>query len=101
MPYDIVYLVDDKGSMQGEINSVIEYCKTIAEILKKNLYYYDFKFGAVFYRDPIDTKGKDKHECFDLTSNIDKFKMIFQELKHQEEMMILKIGLEDMIVLFI
>lgn len=28
----------------------------------------------MFYRDPIDTKGRDKHECFDLTTNIDKFK---------------------------
>ncbi len=73
IPYDIVYLVDATGSMQEEINSVIDYCKTIAEILKKNLYYYDFQFGAVFYRDPIDTKGSDKHECFGLTPDIVKF----------------------------
>lgn len=73
IPYDIVYLVDATGSMQGEINSVIDYCKTIAEILKKNLYYYDFQFGAVFYRDPIDTEGSDEHECFGLTPDIVKF----------------------------
>ena len=73
MPYDIVYLIDATYSMQKEINSVIDYCKTIAEILKKNLYYYDFQFGAVFYRDPIDTKGNDKHECFGLTPDIVKF----------------------------
>ena len=65
-PYDVVYLVDATGSMGYYIAKVKDYCVDIAKALKKELRFYDFQFGAVFYRDPVDKK-EDKNEYFDLT----------------------------------
>ena len=61
--FDIVYLVDATGSMGGSIESVKNYCIDIADILKKKMILYDFKFGAVFYRDPIDAKNDINEYC--------------------------------------
>ena len=71
IPYDIVYLVDATGSMQNSINNVIEYCIDIAGKLKKKIKYADLRFGAVFYRDPVDSK-EDYHQIFDLNPNVEK-----------------------------
>ena len=79
IPFDVVYLVDATLSMQNSINSVKNYCKEIAEILSKDKI-YNFRFGGVFYRDPIDTKNckypvhPDIHEYIDLTDNLGNFK---------------------------
>ncbi len=67
-PYDVVYLVDATGSMGKYIAKVKDYCVDIADALKKELRFYNFQFGAVFYRDPVDNK-EDKNEYFDLTSD--------------------------------
>ena len=50
------------------IENVKTYCVDIASILKKQMMLYDFKFGAVFYRDPIDSQI-DKNEYYPFTSN--------------------------------
>ena len=42
--------------MSGSIESVKNYCVQIANILKNQMMSYDFKFGHVFYRGPIDSK---------------------------------------------
>ena len=68
-PFDVVYLVDATGSMSESIKKVKTYCVEIANILKNQMMLYDFKFGAVFYRDPIDSKD-DLHQYHDLTSNV-------------------------------
>jgi hypothetical protein len=67
-PFDVIYLVDATGSMSGSIENVKTYCVDIASILKKQMMLYDFKFGAVFYRDPIDSQI-DKNEYYPFTSN--------------------------------
>ena len=67
-PFDVVYLVDATDSMRGSIDKVKTYCGDIAEILEKDKL-YDFKFGAVFYKDPVDTK-KDENKYWDLTDNM-------------------------------
>ena len=55
--FDVVYLVDGTGSMGNSIEAVKDYCIEIANTLKKKMALYNFKFGAVFYRDPIDSEG--------------------------------------------
>ena len=70
-PFDVVYLVDATASMMGSIENVKNYCVEIANILKNQALLFDFKFGAVFYRDPIDCPNSDKNEFYDLTSNME------------------------------
>ena len=67
-PFDVIYLVDATGSMVESIESVKTYCVEIANILKNQMMLYDFKFGAVFYRDPIDSDG-DKNDYYNFTSD--------------------------------
>jgi len=67
-PFDVIYLVDATGSMGGSIESVKTYCVEIANILKNQMMLYDFKFGAVFYRDPIDSHS-DKNDYYNFTSD--------------------------------
>ena len=69
IPFDVIYLIDATASMDGTIENVKTYCVEIANILKNQMMLYDFQFGAIFYRDPIDSK-KDKNEYYNLTSNI-------------------------------
>jgi len=66
--FDVIYLVDATASMSGSIENVKKYCVKIANILKKQMMLYDFKFGAVFYRDPIDSHS-DKNDYYNLTSD--------------------------------
>ena len=67
-PFDVIYLVDTTGSMSGSIENVKTYCVEIANILKNQMILQDFKFGAVFYRDPIDSYN-DKNEYYNFISN--------------------------------
>ena len=72
---DIVYLIDATGSMDKEINAANKKVKQIydeisTEFKGQNL---SFNFGAVFYRDKIDSPD-DKNECFPLTNNMENLK---------------------------
>ena len=53
IPYDLLHLVDATGSMDNSIEAVKNYCVDISNILNSEMRKFDFKFGAVFYRDPI------------------------------------------------
>ena len=66
---DIVYLIDGTGSMSGEITAAKVNVIKIFENLTKNYKEYNFQFGAVFYRDKIDSK-KDKYEYFQFTKDM-------------------------------
>ena len=55
--------------MNGSIENVKTYYVDISNILKNQMMIYDFKFGAVFYRDPIDSHD-DLNEYYNLTSDI-------------------------------
>ena len=80
VPFDVIYLVDATASMGESINKVKKYCVEIAKILEKQMMLYDFNFGAIFYRDPIDRKN-DKHEYFDLNNNIENLHREMQAIK--------------------
>ena len=72
---DIIYLLDATGSMGHEISAlnknIVKIYNDLNEKFKDlNL---DFNFGAVFYRDIIDSP-KDKNEYFQLTNDVEKLK---------------------------
>jgi histone H4 len=67
--FDVLYLIDATGSMASYITAAKEETKNIANQLKNIYPDMKFKYGYVFYRDPIDSKG-DIHEIIDLTDDI-------------------------------
>ena len=78
--FDIVYMIDATGSMKEWINAATDGCINISKELKEKFQYLEFYFGAVFYRDPIDSH-EDKHEVFDLTDKIFELKKNFGKIK--------------------
>lgn len=56
--FDIVYALDSTGSMGGYLAAARDQCINISNQLQSELPQYDFQFGAVFYRDPIDCPGE-------------------------------------------
>ena len=59
--FDIVYVLDATGSMGNYLAAARDQCINISNQLKSELPQYDFQFGAVFYRDPIDCPGEENH----------------------------------------
>ena len=67
--FDLLFLVDATGSMQTYITSAKEETKNISKELT-NLYPEKyFKYGYIFYRDPIDSPS-DFHEVINLTDDV-------------------------------
>ena len=67
--FDVLFLIDATGSMSPYITAAKEESKNISEELRKLFPEMMFKYGYIFYRDPIDSKG-DIHEIIDLTDNV-------------------------------
>ena len=59
--FDIVYLLDATGSMGSYLAAARDQCINISNQLKSELSKFDFNFGAVFYRDPVDCHGEKNH----------------------------------------
>ena len=78
--FDIVYMIDATGSMSDYIKSVKEQCINISNILKKKYPHLSFNFGAIFYRDPIDSPS-DKHDLIQLTNEMNDFQKKVGEIK--------------------
>ena len=77
---DITYLIDATGSMYGEIKAANDHVMKIFDKLKNKYKNYDFRFGAVFYRDQVDSKG-DKNEYFPITNNMEELKKNISTIK--------------------
>ena len=77
--YDIVYMIDATGSMQSWIEAAGEKCIKISEDLQSQFPDLNFRFGGIFYRDPIDSI-KDEHEVFDLTNDYYNLKNSFLKI---------------------
>ena len=79
---DIVYLIDATGSMGREIEAANKNVITILKNLKEKFkeINFDFKFGAVFYRDKVDSKG-DKDDYFPLTDDMEQLKKNIATIK--------------------
>lgn len=67
--FDVLYLIDATGSMASYITAAKEETKNIANQLKNIYPDMKFKYGYIFYRDPIDSID-DIHEMIDLTDDI-------------------------------
>ena len=68
--FDILYMIDGTGSMGKYIEAAKRKCIEISEELDKTyIRKLNFKYGVIFYRDPIDEKN-DKHENFPLDNII-------------------------------
>jgi hypothetical protein len=68
-PFDVLYLCDATGSMGGTIQAAKNECVAISRELASKFPHFQFQFGAVFYRDPVDSRS-DRHDTFLLTNNI-------------------------------
>ena len=78
---DICYLIDATGSMGREIKAANDYVIQIfKDLTKKYKNEFKFKFGAVFYRDKIDSKS-DENECFPLTEDMEELKKKISKIK--------------------
>ena len=66
---DIAYLIDGTGSMKSEIKAANENVIKIFDELTKKYKNYNFRFGAIFYRDKVDCKN-DKDEFFQFTTDM-------------------------------
>ena len=71
--FDIVYLLDATGSMGSYLAAARDQCINISNQLKSELPQFDFNFGAVFYRDPIDCPGEKNH-TYSLKANVNDLK---------------------------
>ena len=67
--FDILFLIDATGSMSSYIIAAKEETKNISDQLRKEYPEMMFKYGYIFYRDPIDSKT-DTHEFIDLTDDV-------------------------------
>ena len=78
--FDILYLIDATGSMADYITAAKEESKNISDQLRKEYPEMLFKYGYIFYRDPIDSKG-DKHEIIDLTDDVNSLPQKIGKIK--------------------
>ena len=66
--FDILFLINATGEMSPYIIAAKEESKNLYKKLRKEYPEKHFKFGYIFYRDPIGFK-EDIHEFIDLTNN--------------------------------
>ena len=67
--FDLLFLIDATGSMGPYIAAAKDETENISKELRKSYPEYNFKYGYVFYRDPIDSRN-DVHQIIDLTDNV-------------------------------
>lgn len=67
--FDIIYMIDATGSMGSYLKAAADQCINISKELKEKLPDFNFQFGAIFYRDPVDSPS-DIHEKFLLSNDI-------------------------------
>lgn len=78
--FDVLFLVDATGSMGSYIISAKEETKNISKELRKLYPEMNFRYGYIFYRDPIDSPS-DTHEIIDLTDNVNSFPEKIAEIR--------------------
>ena len=76
---EIIYLIDSTGSMSSYLSQTKNKCIDISKKLMEHYKKINFKFGAVFYKDPVDCI-EDIHSFFPLTSNINQLQKSFDQV---------------------
>jgi len=77
--HDVLFMIDSTGSMSGIIKQAQEKAVTMANIFRSNNPGSRLRFGAVCYRDPIDSSG-DINQVFSLTSDINSLSSFFGQV---------------------
>ena len=70
---DILFCIDATGSMGPWLKAAVERAESIAANAKKENPGVAFRFGVVFYRDPV-ADPRDKNVHFDFTTDINQLK---------------------------
>ena len=67
--FDLLFVIDATGSMSGYIRAAKDETENISKELRHLYPDYNFQYGYVFYRDPIDSP-EDIHEIINLTDKV-------------------------------
>ena len=67
--FDLVFVIDATGSMSSYITAAKDETENISKELRALYPEYNFQYGYVFYRDPIDSHD-DIHEIINLTDQV-------------------------------
>ena len=78
--FDVLFIVDATGSMGNYIKAAKEETQNISQDLRQTYPEMMFKYGYVFYRDPIDSKN-DIHEIINLTDNVNSIPEQISKIK--------------------
>jgi Mg-chelatase subunit ChlD len=78
--FDLLFLIDATGSMSSYIRAAKEESENISTELRNSYPEYNFQYGYIFYRDPIDSQG-DVHETIDLTDNVNSLPAQIKKIK--------------------
>ena len=78
--FDLLFLIDSTGSMSNYIRAAKEESENISTELRNSYPEYNFQYGYIFYRDPIDSQG-DVHETIDLTDNVNSLPEQIKKIK--------------------
>ena len=70
---DLVFAIDATGSMGDWLRAAVARAQEIASTARREHPEVQFKFGAIFYRDPIDVPS-DVNVIFDLTPDINRLR---------------------------
>ena len=78
--FDIIYMIDATGSMGSYLQAAKDQCINISNELKTKFNNYDYQFGGIFYRDPIDSNS-DKNDMFDLNDDVPSLKSFISKME--------------------
>ena len=67
--FDLLFVIDATGSMSSYIRAAKDETENIAKELRNSYPEYNFQYGYIFYRDPIDSPS-DIHETINLTDKV-------------------------------
>ena len=67
--FDLLFVIDATGSMSNYIRAAKDETENISKELRTLYPEYNFQYGYIFYRDPIDSHD-DKHEIINLTDQV-------------------------------
>lgn len=78
--FDLLFVIDATGSMSSYITAAKDETENISKELRHLYPEYNFQYGYVFYRDPIDSP-EDIHEIINLTDKVNTLPNEIKKIK--------------------
>ena len=78
--FDLLFVIDATGSMSNYIRAAKDETENISKELRTLYPEYNFQYGYIFYRDPIDSHD-DKHEIINLTDQVNTLPEQIKKIK--------------------